>query len=438
MSQKMIKWLYRQLPELVAKGVLPAEASERIHQHYGEVKEVSRKTLVLFFCGVVGAVFIGLGIILLLAHNWEDLSRTTRAVLSFVPLVLGQGLALWVLLKRPASAAFKEASAAFLSLMVAASIALVCQTYNIHGDTGTFVMTWMLLILPVVYLMEASLPAAIFLIGITSWTGGHWNDQARALFFWPLAACVVPHFLWSLRREAYALRSTILAFVMFVCVPIGAGVSLGRALPGSWVMVFPSIYAIFYLLGKWSFQGVTTHWQRPWRVLGGLGLFVMALQYTFRFMWKHLTDPEFTIRTFGVSSEGVALVDQAFVLVVLLGAVLLFYDALRRRDVLTALFGVLPLLAMAAYSLRGEMTTMPLILFNGYLFVLSVSHIILGGQRNSLATVNLGMLMLAILIITRFFDSDIGFILKGLVFIAVGIGFLATNVWLMRSKGGAR
>jgi hypothetical protein len=42
------------------------------------------------------------------------------------------------------------------------------------------------------------------------------------------------------------------------------------------------------------------------------------------------------------------------------------------------------------------------------------------------------------LILARFFDSDIGFIVKGLVFILVGVSFLATNGWLVRRKGGAK
>jgi hypothetical protein len=45
------------------------------------------------------------------------------------------------------------------------------------------------------------------------------------------------------------------------------------------------------------------------------------------------------------------------------------------------------------------------------------------------------MLMLAGLIVTRFFDSDLGFVVRGLAFIGVGIGFLATNVVLIRRKG---
>jgi len=43
--------------------------------------------------------------------------------------------------------------------------------------------------------------------------------------------------------------------------------------------------------------------------------------------------------------------------------------------------------------------------------------------------------MLAALIILRFFDSDLGFVVRGLAFITVGIGFLVTNVVLIRRKG---
>ena len=46
--------------------------------------------------------------------------------------------------------------------------------------------------------------------------------------------------------------------------------------------------------------------------------------------------------------------------------------------------------------------------------------------------------MLAILIIARFFDSDISFIIKGLVFIIVGIGFLVTNAILARRMRGVK
>ena len=60
----------------------------------------------------------------------------------------------------------------------------------------------------------------------------------------------------------------------------------------------------------------------------------------------------------------------------------------------------------------------------------------MGARNNKLDLLNTGMLMLAVLILARFFDSDIGFIAKGLAFILIGLGFLLTNIKMIsRSRG---
>ncbi|MFH1046064.1 MAG: DUF2157 domain-containing protein [Candidatus Omnitrophota bacterium] len=436
MGAKAIRWLYQELPALVAKGILTQESSDKLRQHYGAVKSVSKTRTVLIICAVLGALLIGLGIILLLAHNWEQFSRFTRAVLSFLPLVLGQALVFWTLAYRPQSPAFKEGSATFLSLMVGASIALVSQTYNIPGDTGTFILSWMLLSVPLVYLLQASLPAAIYLVGITSWAGSYWDNPSMAVLFWPLAAIVVPHFIWALRQELYTLRLAILSLVAMVCVSFAASFSLGKTWPGSWVIIFPSLYAVFYSLGCRQFSGIFTSWQRPLRIFGGIALFVLAFQFTFRYVWQY-ADLDFSqiARDIGASS---AWPDHLITLAILATALLLFYDNLKSKKWNVALFGAVPFLAIAGYFLKEEAITLPLLIFNLFLFVLSISRIMFGIRSNSLGLINSGMLILALLIIARFFDSDIGFIIKGLVFIAVGSGFLITNAVLARRLGGAQ
>ena len=70
--------------------------------------------------------------------------------------------------------------------------------------------------------------------------------------------------------------------------------------------------------------------------------------------------------------------------------------------------------------------------FNLLLFVVGVATLAEGVRGQNLAVVNLGMAVVALLIIVRFFDSDLGFIFKGLAFIFVGIGFLVANMLLSR------
>ncbi|MFZ2603814.1 MAG: DUF2157 domain-containing protein, partial [Candidatus Omnitrophota bacterium] len=95
MNKKAVQWLYQELPDLVSKGILQQEAADKLRNHYEKIKSADKNWFVLILCGVLGALLIGLGIILLLAHNWEELSRPMRAVLSLLPLVIGQALAFW-------------------------------------------------------------------------------------------------------------------------------------------------------------------------------------------------------------------------------------------------------------------------------------------------------------------------------------------------------
>ena len=47
---------------------------------------------------------------------------------------------------------------------------------------------------------------------------------------------------------------------------------------------------------------------------------------------------------------------------------------------------------------------------------------------------NLGMLVIAILAIARFFDSDLEFVVRGVAFIAIGLGFLVTNLVVFKRR----
>ena len=86
MRQRYLKWLYKQLPSLVDAGVLTEDTADRIRGHYGDVNPHSGRAVAMIVCSVLGALLIGLGIILLLAYNWTDLGRPVRTVLSLVSL----------------------------------------------------------------------------------------------------------------------------------------------------------------------------------------------------------------------------------------------------------------------------------------------------------------------------------------------------------------
>ena len=85
MNTKHVQWLHEELPALVREGVLPEETAEKLRQHYGPMIKADGRRLMVVLFGILGAVLIGGGIILLLAHNWEELTRPLRAAISFAP-----------------------------------------------------------------------------------------------------------------------------------------------------------------------------------------------------------------------------------------------------------------------------------------------------------------------------------------------------------------
>ncbi|MEW6448983.1 MAG: DUF2157 domain-containing protein, partial [Bacillota bacterium] len=156
MDKKKIKWLYSELPLLIDKQIISEESAQRLRQYYGDVEEGSGRRMAFIVFGILGAALIGAGIILILAHNWDALSRTFRTVLALAPLIIAQSLAGWVIWRRSESASWREGTATFLMFAVGASIALISQTYHISGGGDSFLLTWMLLSVPLVYLMRAN------------------------------------------------------------------------------------------------------------------------------------------------------------------------------------------------------------------------------------------------------------------------------------------
>src|SRR5919112_153704 len=92
-----IRWLRAELPDLVARGVLTAEAADSLRQHYSETDPGAPRRIGFLLSAILGSLLVGAGIILLVAHNWDFLSRPVRCAIAFAPLAVSQALAVFVL-----------------------------------------------------------------------------------------------------------------------------------------------------------------------------------------------------------------------------------------------------------------------------------------------------------------------------------------------------
>lgn len=429
MSKKdCVAWLYRELPELVRSKVLDEAAAEQLRIHYGPAPEQRRRSLGLVICAALGALLVGLGIILLLAHNWVELSRVQRTLLSFAPLLLGQTLAGWAWFKRRSSLAWCEGAATFLLLAIGASIALVGQTYHISGDLPRFILVWMLLGLPLIYLFSAAMPALLFWPGVTWWCVLGTQDDLPVMFYWLLVALPLP-FWWRLAREGQRkLAVGWLSWVLALCLPVALGCSSHAALEHLWAPLYLSLFAVFFLLaGQWSLPSVVS---RPFRLIGSWGTVGLMLLLTLKDVWR-----EFPRNTLLGAGSG-AWPEYLLLTVLLLAALGLLVRSLVSRSWMDGLFGLAAPLVILQLLVGPKLLHPDMSLVIGNLYLLLLGGVVLrtGLHTGALPRINAGLGIVSALIAVRFFDSQLPFTVRGVLFIIIGCAFLVVNLLVKRQE----
>jgi hypothetical protein len=72
------------------------------------------------------------------------------------------------------------------------------------------------------------------------------------------------------------------------------------------------------------------------------------------------------------------------------------------------------------------------IAFNLWLLAVGALTLVDGLRELDLGTTNRGLFALSALLLARFFDTDLSFLLRGIGFVTLGACCFGLNVWLMR------
>jgi len=420
-----MRWIVDEVDDLVAAKVLTPETGAALRRHY-ETKlsqeESGGKTVLL---SVLGATLIGAGIILIIAHNWDDLGRPIRTALSLLPLLVGIALSLWTLLKRAGSTAWREGAGVAQCAGVAASIALVSQTYHISGELSDFLFTWLILTLPIPYLLHAVMPALIYLAGIAVWAGAI-EPKGSADVYWLLLAGILPFYNIAVRHESEGKSTAWLSAVLGLSMAFGLVCTVESA-PDLWIPAFSGLAGMYYLAGAIWFP---ERRYNPLRVLGALGAGILAVLLSFKDVWAHGAIVWSDIH-WPVYALAVGLPCASFALLAW---------ALQRKENFNVYVAALPIVACLAFGLDTVLLQGPdaklivSIVFNIYAFVLAMGTAFRGLQQRAFATLNGGLIIFTALIISRFVDSEYSIVARGIAFVVLGCLMLGANFWLLKAK----
>ena len=99
--------IFNQLHELQNQGVITTETALDISNYYKSKNKESSSRLTVIY-SVIGSILIGLGLILLFAHNWDEMSKIAKTIVAIAPLAITQISGGYFIYKKPDNLAARE------------------------------------------------------------------------------------------------------------------------------------------------------------------------------------------------------------------------------------------------------------------------------------------------------------------------------------------
>lgn len=415
----------KELKTLVKDKVISPELADKIEQYYA-TKDVGKPNKLFAIFGVFGALLIGSGIILMLAHNWDDFSRLTKTILAFVPLVLGQILVGFSILKEK-SATWKEASGTFLFFAVGACIALVSQIYNIPGELDSYLLTWIILCLPLIYLLRSHAVALLVVIWSTYYAVlvGLWSYRSSEIpwLYLVFFVSIIPYYGQLLKQKINSNAVTIFNWILPGSFVIALGGFVGNHGNLGFVS-YIALFGLFYNIGRLDIFKPLRTLRNGYLIIGSLGTVISLLFFTFRWIWDEFPS------TFGLHMQELYVLTALLILALTVVGYTVFKKGIRQIN----LFQIAFLIFSMVYFFLPGIDVLPIVLMNILVFALGMSAIKIGSDKFNFGILNYGLLIISILIICRFFDTGMSFVLRGVLFVLVGVGFFVTNYVMLKKQ----
>lgn len=442
------KFLQSQIPLWLSKGWITNQTAQEMLQYYeNEVVAIPamQKSSInwgYIIMGILGAVLIGSGIILIFAHNWDNFSRATKTVLCFLPLVIAQIIYGYAFFKKSDSVAWTESAAVFLMLMLASCMALISQTYNLPGTMEDFLFVWSLLTIPLLYLSNATLVCVLYLCIISTWTLGA-GTYGESIWYWGLLLAALPH-LWKnlqVLQKGFAakdfvgfgdrVRANVLGWTLVISFIIAIHNVFENRIELNWLVGDAIVFAFLYVLGKQLFGEERSMWLRPFQTAAIAGIFVLSMVLTFKWYTGSINFEEwFAGVKYPPFATWINFAVLLLALVTIVALTIRFWKQGKQVNYLIVGFPTFVLFSIFIAINIGDFWAR--MLLNLYIFVWGLYYVNEGIKHHLVALVNAGTFFLATLLIVRFFDSDLDFLWKGIAFVVIGIGFLSANYLLTK------
>lgn len=385
------------------------------------------KTLFMVF-SIVGSLFVGTGLIILFVALWDKFPNIAKASISFVPLLLGQGAAVYTYLKKYDNLAWREGASILWSIGVVSTVGLVSSVLALHLGALICLLIDAVLILPILYFFKVVSPLAFYFgfsvagaMGITDFFPDQ-NYLAVAV----LVVLTVLGILYAYlnRKEFMDARCE---YCQWICVlaSVASVFAVCVMLEVEWgLLTLPlALVVCLYALNK------SDSWSSPFYPVGMLGITVLSVVsaclylgdwYDFDGGWSDFFKGENII---------IALLSMAIMAFGFIAG----EKSMDKNKYQTAFcyLGAIAVVLGVFGSVLESFLLYGIALF-AIAFIQGIVLIIKGANEKAYFPLNIGLLTLLCLMFFVLTAVDLGEITIGLMFLISGISLFGANFCISR------
>ena len=419
---KHLEWLKQEVAAWRADGLVDDALAARILARYPAAPERNWGRIIF---SAIGAVLVGLGVILFFAYNWQALPKAAKLALVLGGLLAAHSGALAVARRPDAGRGLVEGLHVLGTMLFGAGIWLVAQIYHIDEHYPNAFLVWSIAALVMAWAMPSIVQALLALFLVTFWAGVELFDFRAPVHGAPLLVVlgVLPLAWW---RRSPALLFCTLA-VLFTVTAFAAGAIHAKAvMPLLFLMAAAALAAGTAAPGT-AFPAAAG----PLRTVGLLVLLGCSYLLSFKDLAGMLRKVDFAKPGIVIyfAAAGLALAGAAALLA--RGSSQL--DAYRRWQLALAALGVAVVLAaMFAFDRGGGWLT--LIAFNVIVLGYAVLLILEGSAQLRPKLVGAGCLLFAMIAIGRYADLFTSLLVRAAVFVALGVTLFLVGNFYARSR----
>jgi len=424
-SARFRKQLKDELSAWQAENLISPEQANALTQRYqlDKIGAESLRTLLGVIYGI-GIILVAVGVISFVAFHWTGMTRSSKVVLIFAAMLAchGTGLYLWQITGK--SPKLGHALICLGTLIFGANIGLMAQIFHIKGQWNGMFLPWAVGAIAMAYAIGSVPNAAIAIITSFIWFAGQhgWDYSWSTSWWYPFAAAAV------LVPFAYIRRSNVVFVMTIICLIVSIQVcAAGAAEFAGWTIAALATGALLFC---W---GLITHGSDKFRSFAISAMVAGAISTGLaEYLCSFQDFAEEIARDTGPFSAGMTgnylhVSPTIASLVVLLLLLPFAVKQIRNHQVLKAITGIIiaTLVVVTGSAFVNEILLV--VVANIGFLALAVIFVWAGCQLENRRLLWAGVLMVALMVVSRTLEYETGLLIKSAAFTACGIGLMVAG-----------